>query len=137
MGHGDTTVFFKLHCHLRTIHVLCGAGNIEYPMPGHPGHHITKIFWGDIELQSGGSVHARNFGSFSELLLEDILAELPMLKSSDIVIVNFAAWYPRFAWQVHNQPAHNSLVLKAMSRNARNLANGAGAVHTLTAVATC
>ncbi len=76
-------------------------------MPGYPGRHITKIFWGDLELRSGARLHARIFGSFSRELLEDVLAELPPLAASDIIVANFGAWYPRL--QVEVQSPHGAL----------------------------
>jgi hypothetical protein len=76
------------------------AGRLDYPMPGYPGKYVSKQFWGDISLSSGANVHARIFGSFSGVLLEDLLAEMPPLTQDDVIITNFGAWYPRFVKQV-------------------------------------
>ena len=69
-------------------------------MPGYPGKYVSKQFWGDLSLASGATVHARIFGSFSGVLLEDLLAEMPPLTQNDVIIANFGAWYPRFVKQV-------------------------------------
>ncbi len=69
-------------------------------MPGSFRRPITKSFWGDLQLQSGASLHARIIGSYNGDLLDDLLAELGPLEPSDMIIVNFGAWYPAFAWQV-------------------------------------
>ena len=69
-------------------------------MPGNFGRPITKSFWGDMQLQSGGSLHARIFGSYNGELMDTLLEELAPIEATDIIIVNFGAWYPRFAWQV-------------------------------------
>ncbi len=71
-------------------------------MPGNFGRPITKSFWGDMQLQSGGSLHARIFGSYNGELLDNLLEELAPIEATDIIIVNFGAWYPRFAWQVRH-----------------------------------
>lgn len=69
-------------------------------MPGNFGRPVTKSFWGDVQLRSGASLHARIIGSYSGDLLDDLLAELSPIEPSDMIIVNFGAWYPAFAWQV-------------------------------------
>lgn len=76
------------------------AGGLDYPMPGYPGKHVSKQFWGDIQLAGGGSLHARIFGSFSGMLLEDLLAELAPLIQDDVIVTNFGAWYPQFVKKV-------------------------------------
>ncbi len=45
-------------------------------------------------------MHARIFGSFSGVLLEDLLTELAPLTEHDVIVTNFGAWYPRFVKQV-------------------------------------
>ncbi|CAL8467102.1 g6638 [Coccomyxa elongata] len=72
---------------------------VNYPMPGYPGKYVSKQFWGELQLVSGASVHARIFGSFSSILLEDLLTELGPLTERDVIITNFGAWYPRFVKQ--------------------------------------
>ena len=69
-------------------------------MPGAFGRPVTKTFWGDMQLRSGASLHARIFGSYNGDLLDDLLAELGPIEATDMIIVNFGAWYPAFAWQV-------------------------------------
>ena len=69
-------------------------------MPGGFGRPITKSFWGDMVLQSGASLHARIIGSYNGNLLDDLLAEMGPIEPTDMIIVNFGAWYPAFAWQV-------------------------------------
>lgn len=69
-------------------------------MPGIFGRAVSKSFWGDLQLQSGASLHARTFGSYNGQLMDDLLDELAPIHASDIIIVNFGAWYPAFAWQV-------------------------------------
>ena len=69
-------------------------------MPGAFGRPVTKNFWGDMQLRSGASLHARIFGSYNGDLLDDLLAELGPIEATDTIIVNFGAWYPAFAWQV-------------------------------------
>lgn len=69
-------------------------------MPGTFGRAVSKSFWGDLQLQSGASLHARIFGSYNGQLMDDLLDELAPIHASDIIIVNFGAWYPAFAWQV-------------------------------------
>ena len=73
---------------------------MDYPAPGFPGKSVEKIYWGDLRLRGGGRVHARIVGSYSAELIEDILSELGPLTARDVVVVNFGAWYPRFAVQV-------------------------------------
>ena len=69
-------------------------------MPGGFGRPVTKSFWGDMQLRSGASLHARIIGSYNGDLLDDLLAELGPIAATDMIIVNFGAWYPAFAWQV-------------------------------------
>lgn len=76
------------------------AGAVNYPMPGYPGKYVSKQFWGELQLVSGARVHARIFGSFSSILLEDLLTELGPLTERDVIITNFGAWYPGFVKQV-------------------------------------
>jgi hypothetical protein len=78
----------------------CGLADKEYMMPGIFGRAVSKSFWGDLQLQSGASLHARTFGSYNGQLMDDLLDELAPIHASDIIIVNFGAWYPAFAWQV-------------------------------------
>lgn len=82
-------------------------------MAGFFGPHITKQMWADVELKSGGSLHARLFGSFSRQLVEDVLAELPPLTASDVIVVNFGAWYPRFERQVHQKSIRLTVQLRS------------------------
>ena len=76
------------------------ADGVDYPTPGFPGKLVEKIHWGDVRLKSGASVHARIMGSYNAELIDDVLSELGPLNDNDVVIVNFGAWYPRFAMQV-------------------------------------
>ena len=76
------------------------ADGVDYPAPGFPGKLVEKIYWGDVRLKRGGSVHARIMGSYNAELIDDVLSELGPLSDRDVVIVNFGAWYPRFAMQV-------------------------------------
>ncbi len=73
-------------------------------MRGGGGKYVNKQFWGELQLVSGASVHARIFGSFSSILLEDLLTELGPLTERDVIITNFGAWYPRFVKQVGRDP---------------------------------
>lgn len=43
-------------------------------------------------------VIARDVGIFNDTLVRDLLEDLGQLKESDIVLVNWGAWYPRFTW---------------------------------------
>lgn len=85
---------------------LSHAGAVNYPMPGYFGKYVNKQFWGELQLVSGASVHARIFGSFSSILLEDLLTELGPLTERDVIITNFGAWYPRFVKQVGSGPTN-------------------------------
>ena len=88
----------------------CGLADKEYMMPGTFGRAVSKSFWGDLQLQSGASLHARIFGSYNGQLMDDLLDELAPIHASDIIIVNFGAWYPAFAWQV-GPPCAGSIVM--------------------------
>lgn len=77
-------------------------------MPGGFGRPVTKSFWGDMQLRSGASLHARIIGSYNGDLLDDLLAELGPMQPTDMIIVNFGAWYPAFAWQVCPNRQHLS-----------------------------
>ena len=94
-------------------------------MPGVFGRSVSKSFWGDIQLLSGASLHARIFGSYSGELLDDLLAELAPVHATDVVIVNFGAWYPAFAWQVRACSHRAGAVLTHMSSQ-KAAAAGAG-----------
>lgn len=69
-------------------------------MPGFNGRAVTKSFWGDMQLRWGASLHTRIFGSYNGELMDDLLGELAPIQATDVIIVNFGAWYPAFAWQV-------------------------------------
>ena len=43
-------------------------------------------------------VIVRDVGIFNDTLVRDLLEDLGQLKESDIVLVNWGAWYPRFTW---------------------------------------
>ena len=75
-------------------------------MPGAFGRSVSKSFWGDMQLRSGARLHARVFGSYNGELLDDLLAELAPVQAADIIVVNFGAWYPAFAWQVRSACGH-------------------------------
>lgn len=37
-------------------------------------------------------------GIFNDTLMAELIEELGQLRESDIVLVNWGAWYPRFTW---------------------------------------
>ena len=95
-------------------------------MPGAFGRSVSKSFWGDMRLRSGASLHARIFGSYSGELLDDLLAELAPVQATDIIIVNFGAWYPAFAWQVRACIHRAGAVLTHMSPQGAAAAGAGG-----------
>ena len=40
----------------------------------------------------------RDMGVFNDTLMAELLEELGRLRETDIVLVNWGAWYPRFTW---------------------------------------
>ena len=40
----------------------------------------------------------RDVGIFNDTLMRELLEELGQLKETDVVLVNWGAWYPRFTW---------------------------------------
>ncbi len=53
---------------------------------------------GEFQLESGGQVVVRDFGVYNQSLFDDVLSDFAPLRSSDVLIVNWSAWYPRFSW---------------------------------------
>ncbi len=40
----------------------------------------------------------RDVGIFNDTLMRELIEELGQLKGTDIVLINWGAWYPRFTW---------------------------------------
>lgn len=53
-------------------------------------------------------VYIRNFGLYHLQLFDDMLADLQPLQPSDVIMLNFGAWY---ACWVAAQPQHNSVCM--------------------------
>lgn len=65
---------------------------------------VVKQFVGDFVTNSGLSVHIRDMGTYNDTLLGDLLSDFNPLQADDILLINWGAWYPRFAWN-QNQVA--------------------------------
>lgn len=53
---------------------------------------------GDFDFGSGASVHLRDFGVYNQSLYDDLLSDFQPLRDTDVLVVNWGAWYPRFSW---------------------------------------
>ena len=66
------------------------------PQTGHPEKACTAAAL--PEDLACAQVIVRDVGIFNDTLMRDLLEELGQLKESDVVLVNWGAWYPRFTW---------------------------------------
>lgn len=57
-----------------------------------------KQFVGEFLLGSGARVYLRDFGVYNQTLFDDILSDFAPLRASDVLVLNWGAWYPRFAF---------------------------------------
>ena len=53
---------------------------------------------GEFLLDSGARVYLRDFGVYNQTLFDDILSDFAPLRATDVLVLNWGAWYPRFAW---------------------------------------
>ena len=56
---------------------------------------LLRIFPEDL---ARAQVIVRDVGIFNDTLMHSLFEDLGQLKESDIVLVNWGAWYPRFTW---------------------------------------
>ncbi len=57
-----------------------------------------KQFVGEFLLDSGARVYLRDFGVYNQTLFDDILSDFAPLRATDVLVLNWGAWFPRFAW---------------------------------------
>ncbi len=53
---------------------------------------------GEFRLTNGAQVYVRDFGVYNQTLFDDLLSDFAPLRSDDVLLLNWGAWYPRFAW---------------------------------------
>jgi hypothetical protein len=57
---------------------------------------IPRQYLGAFALRSGARVILRAFGRFNLTLWDDVFEEFLPLADTDVIVVNFGAWYPRY-----------------------------------------
>lgn len=53
---------------------------------------------GEFQLSTGAQVYVRDFGVYNQTLFDDVLSDFAPLRSTDVLLLNWGAWYPRFSW---------------------------------------
>lgn len=43
-------------------------------------------------------MYVRDFSFYNQTLFDDVLSDFAPLQPTDVLLMNWGAWYPRFSW---------------------------------------